>query len=435
MSKYFVIIRIFLITLFFIFQIEFTGADIGEEILKREEQIKELERRISEYQAQISEKQKESKTLEREISTLDAQINKLKAEIRSLELAVETTNLEIEEISERIDQTIAKIEKLRKSLSTFIRLVAQADQESLLEIILKNKDISDFFGNLENIRLASKNAENTLNTLKNLKTELNQKKEELEDKKSELVQLKNIQTIQKRNLDSKKEERSELLIKTRGQEKRFQELVKLTKKDIEKIREQIQFLLLQGISLEDAIKFGQLAAIRVGIRPSFLLAILDVESQLGRKIGSGNWFDDMYQCYINLGKPSRAEEEKAAFFEITKKLGLDPNSVKVSAKPPYGCGGAMGPAQFLPTTWLLYEEEVARLVGRRPPNPWNIEDAFMAAAVKLATAGAINKNFEGESRAAKVYLSGNPNCTKRICSYYVDLVLSKAEELDKQLNS
>jgi len=150
-------------------------------------------------------------------------------------------------------------------------------------------------------------------------------------------------------------------------------------------------------------------------------------------VGTGNWLADMYQCYVRLGKPSRAEAEKAAFFQIVAKLGLDPNTVKVSREPNYGCGGALGPAQFLPTTWLGYEDEVSRLTGHNPANPWNIEDAFMASALKLAKSGATSKDKTGETRAAKAYISGKSSCTSSICNYYANAVLRKAAEIEKNL--
>ncbi len=209
--------------------------------------------------------------------------------------------------------------------------------------------------------------------------------------------------------------------------------MKQSKADIEKIRAQIFYLQQNGVSAEDAVKFGQLAAIGAGIRPAFLLAILEIESGLGKNVGTGNWLSERYNVYLKLKKPERAELKKAAFFEIVGKLGLNPDAVKVSREPNYGCGGALGPAQFLPTTWLGYEEQVARITGHNPPSPWNIEDAFTASAVKLARAGAADKTRAAESAAARAYLSGKATCTSAICNYYASAVLRKAEQIEQDL--
>ena len=410
-----------------------SSADVRQEISERERQIQELENQKQEYQKQIAEKQGEARTLEREIFIFDTEIKKLRLEIKTLDLAIQQTGLEIDETIKGIDEAFSKIERIKQSLARFVKLVHQSDQETLLEILLKNRDLSDFFGNLESIRASQEKAQVTIKELKQLRVELEQKQDELEQRKTEQVGLRNIQQIQKQEVDSKKKEKDDIFKITKGQEKKFQDLVKKTDQDIERIRGQVRFLLEQGITLEEALRFGQLAATRVGIRPAFLLAILDVESGIGRNVGTGNWLDDMYNCYLRLGKPTRAETEKNAFFAIIGKLGFDANSVRVSRAPSYGCGGALGPAQFIPSTWLLYESEVARLTGHGLPNPWSIEDAFMAAAIYLSNAGATNQTQVAEIKAANIYLSGKANCRQSICRYYSNLVLQKAAEIEKDL--
>lgn len=411
----------------------FISADVQQEISDRERQIQELEKKRAEYEKEIFEKQSAAKTLQNEIFIFDTQIKQLQLEIRTLDLAIQKTGLEIDETVKSIDEALSKIEKIKRSLGEFLRLVYQSDQENLFEVLLKNRDLSDFFGNLESIKDSQEKAQFIIRELKQLKIELEQRQDELSQSRTEQVGLRNIQEIQKREVDSRKKEKDDIFKITKGEEKKFQQLAKQTGQDIEKIRSQIRFLLEQGITLEEALKFGQLAAIRVGIRPAFLLAILDVESGLGRNVGTGNWLDDMYNCYKRRGKPGRAETEKNAFFAVIGRLGLEADSVKVSRAPSYGCGGALGPAQFIPSTWLIYETEVARLTGHNPPNPWSIEDAFMAAAVYLANAGATSQNQKAEIKAANTYLSGKANCRQSICRYYSNLVLQKASEIEKDL--
>lgn len=411
----------------------FSFAGVQQDIAERERQIQELERQKEEYEKQIAEKQGIARTLKSEIFILDTQIKKLQLEIKSLDLAIQKTGFEINQTSQKISETISKSGRIKESLGEFVRLVDKSDKENLVEILLKNRDLSDFFGNLENIRTSQEKAQIEMEELRNLKAQLEAEQEELEARKAEQIGLRKIQELQKREVDSKKGQKNNLLTATKGEERKFQELAMKTSQDIQRLRDQIRFLLGQGISLEDALSYGQLAATRVGIRPAFLLAILDVESGLGRNVGTGNWINDMYNCYLRLGRPTRAEKEKNALFEITGKLGIDPNSVKVSAAPNYGCGGALGPAQFIPSTWLLYEQRVAQLTGHNPPNPWSIEDSFTAAAIYLANVGATKKTQAAEIAAANAYLSGKANCRQSICRYYSNLVLSKAAQIEKEL--
>lgn len=420
------------------------GITTEEFIRSKSAQIEELTGQIEEYQKQIEDRQKQGQTLSGEVEILNKRIAQIQVEIRSLSLSIEKANGEISQTVTQIRETEDKITKHRFALSLALRLLDQSEQENLIEIILKNNNFSAFFGNLTQIQNAQNNLRAAIVGIQEIKNNLEEKEEQLRDQKKELENLKNIQQIGKRSVEQVKTEKSNLLKATKGEESHFQQLIKKSQTDIEKIRSQITYLQQNGVSAEDAVKFAQLAAVAVGIRPAFLLGILEIESRLGQNVGTGNWNDDMYQCYLRLSKIARttvrkeyyihrAETEKNAFFAVIGKLGLDANTVKVSREPSYGCGGALGPAQFIPSTWLGYEAEVARITGHNPPNPWNAEDAFTASAIKLARAGATSKTRVGESAAARTYISGKSQCTSSICHSYTQAVLRKAGEIEQNL--
>ena len=66
----------------------------------------------------------------------------------------------------------------------------------------------------------------------------------------------------------------------------------------------------------------------------------------------------------------------------------------------------MGPAQlFLPLGWVT--KSVSNLTGKTPANPWDIRDAFTAAAIKLTGDGA-NGTDKGRNAAMK-YFAGSIN--------------------------
>ena len=193
-------------------------------------------------------------------------------------------------------------------------------------------------------------------------------------------------------------------------------------------------MIQNGVSAEEAIKYGQLAAIGAGIRPAFLIAELEVESKLGINVGkcyitdttSGNsrkiTTGQVFKRVIN---PTR---DLALFLTITRDLGKDPLQTPISCWPGSGWGGAMGPAQFIPSTWVSYAAQVARLVGRSVANPWNIEDAFTAAAVKLANGGATSKTRAGEVAASKAYYCGNSKSTSSGCVNYANIVQKSSRD-------
>ena len=126
------------------------------------------------------------------------------------------------------------------------------------------------------------------------------------------------------------------------------------------------------------------------------------------------------------------------FKAVTASLGLNINTTPVSCPQyvngrRYGWGGAMGPAQFIPSTWVAYASEVSSLTNHNPANPWVIEDAFVAAAVKLARGGATAQTRATEGAASKAYYSGNSRCSSAPCNSYANAIQRKAIEIDKNL--
>lgn len=150
------------------------------------------------------------------------------------------------------------------------------------------------------------------------------------------------------------------------------------------------------------------------------------ESNLGANIGTGNWQTALAD--------SHCASQRNAFTALTASLGLDPNLMPVSKKAWYGyCGGAMGPAQFMPTTWKLYADRIAQVTGHNPSNPWDPLDAFAAAALYLKDLGATAGTYSAERTAALRYLAGS-NWKKAAYSFYGDDVMALAAKYQEQIN-
>lgn len=411
------------------------NAAVQDEITERQKQIEEIQRQIEKYQAEIQTSQSKARTLGNEIAKLNAQIKEIALNIRSLELSITQTSAEINLTESQIFDAETKIAKQRETLAQYLQIAYESDQETLAEIILKNDDLSDFFNDLNSLRINQENLKVSIQNIRTLKIDLEDKQNQLEDKRTEFEKLKNLEVLEKRSLDQNKNASGKLLKDTKGQESKFQDLVKRSKKDIDALRAQVAFLELNGISVEDAIKYGQLAAIRAGIRPSYLIAVLEIESGLGRNVGKCNRAEDPSEKkWQNI----MHKRDHDPFLQVTSLLGLDANSTAVSCPQfvngrRYGWGGAMGPAQFIPSTWVAYAAEVSRLTNHNPANPWLIEDAFMAAAVKLARGGATAQTRTAEIAASKAYYSGNSRCSTAPCNSYANSIQRKAEEIAKNL--
>lgn len=389
----------------------------------RDIKIKQLEGLIEQYNQEISKKQAEAQNLANQISIFELQVKQTQAEI-------DATNLSIKQLTSAINQKEKNIAEKEKEigdqnvlLSRYLRQVQRSDEGSLLEFLLKNQKFSDFFNDLNSIGNIQNQIHDTLSKIKDLKEKLIKEKEDLEGDKAEQEQLRRIQNKQKSALEAAKKNKQKLLDQTKGQEKIYQQLIAKTRADIEAIKNQ-PYNLAMGFKMtfEEALSHALSASQRTGVRPAFLMAILKIESDWGGNVGKGTWRTDMHPRDFD------------AFAKITSALGLNPDSTPISKKPAYGWGGAMGPAQFLPTTWLLYEAAIANLTDHRPPSPWNIEDAFTASGIMLAQSGADKQTYAAESKAAKIYIAGgrwNRSLTARI---YANNVMAEAARIQKDID-
>jgi hypothetical protein len=85
-------------------------------------------------------------------------------------------------------------------------------------------------------------------------------------------------------------------------------------------------------------------------------------------------------------------------------------------------------------SYFLYEKKVSDLTGNDPANPWNPEDAFMAAGIYLKDSGASKQTVKAERYAALCYLAGCKNATKKSYQFYADDVMELADRYQKQID-
>lgn len=395
---------------------------------KLKKQIQEIEKQIENYESLIEEKQNEKKSLKNEIYILEKKLNKQQLEIRESSLTLKYINEQIQDTLNKIEDLERKLKIEKSSLAEYLKLFYKYKERPILFLVLQG-NLSDFFNDLYALETIQKGIQNSFAVINELKNQLNSERNDLENQKDDVSALLFIQKIQRDNLSETKKNKNELLKQTQGQEKLYKEYLKKIQKTAAEIRKQLYILEGWGISLnfEEAYKKAKKITDQINIRPAFLLALLKVESNWGQNVGRGTWKQDM--------KPNQHE----AFLKITSKLGLNPDDVPVSRRQVCpggkicGWGGALGPAQFLPTTWLSYEEKIAKITGHNPPSPWDIDDAFAAAAIKLAEAGATRQTYQNEWKAAMIYFAGS-RWNSPIYRFYGNSVLALAKKIQQDIN-
>jgi membrane-bound lytic murein transglycosylase B len=254
-----------------------------------------------------------------------------------------------------------------------LQTLYENDQTSIFELFLQNPQLSDIWDDAENISLFEANLGNDVTQLDTLTGQLQDQDQQLAQSQSAAATAEAYAATQAQQIAANKDQENQLLTETKSDEAAKQTLVTQTAQTATQIRNQI-FQLLGGGSLtfEQAYQYAKIASRATGVDPALILAVLDRESALGENVG---------QCSY---KTAMSPSNIPIFLQIVQQLGLDVNDMMVSCPNSDGVyGGAMGPAQFEPSTWELYASSVSQITGDDPPSPWSNADAFVATALYL----------------------------------------------------
>jgi membrane-bound lytic murein transglycosylase B len=385
-----------------------------------EAELARLEAQIDQYQGQIANYQKQGKSLSTEVAKLNAQIASLNLQIKSVDLAISKLGGQITATQAKIGDLENNIGENEEILGSLLQQMYENGSASMVEVLLQNPKLSDFFNDLNSYTLLQGSVHGTIQQITELRDQLVDQKQELTVAKADAQTIKNFRVTQANKVSATKTQQNQLLAATKGQETKYQTLLTQTKQTAAQIRSRL-FELLGGGSMtfEQAYNFAKVASGATGVRPALILAVLDRESALGRNVGQCTYHTAMH--------PTR---DVPIFLQITAALGLNPETTKVSCPNADGAyGGAMGPAQFLPSTWQGFAPRIAAVTGRGTANPWNNADAFIASGLYLKDAGAASNE---RVAAAKYYCGGNYQ--RYVClNVYAQKVLERAAQFQDDI--
>lgn len=400
-----------------------------------EGQLQAIENQIADLEKQLSNTKGEKNTLAKKIKELKNQEAKLRLEIKATNIKIASLEEKLEKTSTAIENNKSKIAKLKIDLAKLIRIVQQKDQDFFLLNLFIKEGVSQAFVEATNYDRLSDSITNLVQESKKLQKELDEKQIAYEDQQTDAEKLLSVAKIQQGALGGKLQEQTQLLEETKGLEISYQSLLQDSKKQAAQIRSRIYELLGVGkqITFGQAVEIAKATSKQTGVSPAFLLAILTQESNLGKNVGTCNRpGDPPEKGWKIIMKPTRDHEP---FVTITTELGRDPDVTPVSCPmknkdgSQLGWGGAMGPAQFIPSTWMGYKDKISAITGKTPADPWDIRDAFMGAALLLKNNGA-DGTRDGEWKAAMRYFSGGTNVRYR---FYGDNVMAQADKYKQDI--
>jgi len=413
--------------------INYAQADDSQAALEQE--LKDIQEQIDQYTLELSKTQTEK-------ASLTAKIKQLQTKQQALGLQIKQTALKVTAISKQISSTESGIKNnnlkqlvVKKEISNVLVTMNAANQ-NLIFALLASDGLSSVYNQMQEYLNLTSDLNALLKQSRLLTGDLIKKQETLEVQKDESDNLLKISTIQKNTLAETLSEQNELLATTKGQESSYQSIINDKKKRAAEIRGRIYELFdtTKQIDFGQAVDIAKWASDLTGVRPALLLAILTQESNLGKNVGTCNRAGDPEEkSWKVVMKPTRDHEP---FKKIIEELGMDIDTSPISCPmrdkngKQIGWGGALGPAQFIPSTWMGYRSKLLALSGKATANPWDIRDAFLISAIKLKNDGA-NGTDDADWKAALKYFAGSVNLKYR---FYADNVMATAKKYQADID-
>ena len=404
----------------------------------------QAQRELQILAVQSNEIKSQKASLQRDIALIDAQIREAQAKINLKTIAITKLTKDIGVKQNTISDLEAKLDRSFQSMANLLRYTEESDATSLPVILLGNKSFSDFFKEIDSIETVKEALNISITDVKNFKQETETEKADLEDRKNQETNAREEILTAERVIQRKKKEKNDILKITKGQEAAYAKLIEEKERKIAQISTALFALRdTDGIQFGKALEYANMASAKTGVRPAFILAILTQETSLGKNLGSCYLRD--YSTGAGISVKTEDFKQRAMnpardvplFLDITRNLGLNPQATRISCwiasysrGKPIGWGGAMGPAQFIPSTWNIFDQRIEKALDISRANPWDPEHAILASALYLSDLGAGLQTFSAEKNAACRYYSGK-SCSTGTGASYGSQVMAKTANIQE----
>jgi membrane-bound lytic murein transglycosylase B len=361
--------------------------------------------KLKELQAQLNTQKQKTGALQGNVNALISQINSTQTKIKNQITTIGNLSLQIGQKTKAIGDLEKELNREHASLEQLIKRTNEIDQKGSAYVLLSSESVSDFYQDLDSFLSIKRSLYASVNKVKEIKGETEEQKEQLKSKQAQAQDAKSALESEKKKIQVSQDEAKKLLDTSKTEEQKQTALVAEQQKKVSAIESKL-FSFAGGatkaIPFKDAYTYAKEASAATGVRPALILAILTQESNLGANVGTCNRAGDPpSKSYTVMMKPER---DIAPFLRITKALGLNPDTTPISCRiGTYGWGGAMGPSQFIPSTWEMYDDKVAAALGKSSANPWIARDAIMATAMLMKANGAVGGEANERTAACRYY--------------------------------
>lgn len=413
-----------------------------------EQELSDLEAQITALNGSITQTQAQKNSLAKDISLLSQKITQSKLKIKAHDAAISKLNQNITEKNKNISLLDAKMGREKDSLAQIMRKTGYLEQYSLLDFGLQSASLSTFFSDVDSFSTLNRALNQSFADIRATKSDLEQVKSELQVAKDDETQKKLAQEAEKLKVEQNQKEKNTLLTVTKNQESQYKVVLAAREKEAAQIRARLFELRdTAAISFGQAYDFALAASKTTGVRPALILAILMQESSLGVNVGACYLRDYNTGAGVSIStgaarpRTMSPTRDVPVFTSLLSNLGRDPQNTPVSCwiaaysgGQPSGWGGAMGPSQFIPSTWKLFASRIQSITGAAVANPWNPYHAITATALYLEDLGAVAGDEASERNAACKYYSGRSCASSSAGAGYGNSVMKKLYSMQTDID-
>ena len=403
----------------------------------------------AETQAQLTAQRNKSSSLASDVALLDGLIKKAAQQIQIKNQIIKQLGNQIEQKEDTIEDLSKKLNREQMSLAQILRKKQEIDQMTFAELMLSGKSVSEFFIDVDNFEVVNQSLQDSLHHVRGIRYDTTVEKTSLEQKKTEQANLRNQIEADKKKTEVQKSEKNTLLASSKLEEKTYQQLLAEKQAQAAKIRAKLFELAGSltpsgGIPFGDAYRYAKEASQATGVEAAFILATLKQESGIGKNVGGCIVSDITTGAGYRISTSEKinavmSPRSLVPFTRILGRLGIASNLNTPVSCPIrqgtgyYGYGGAMGPSQFIPSTWELFDDKIETALRVAVANPWNPQHAITATALYMRDLGA--QNVSGQRDAACKYYSGR-SCSDPavVNAFYGNAVMALKTQIQKDID-
>jgi len=199
---------------------------LNQDVLKKKNELVELNKKIDKYREMVMQKKSQSASLEDDIAQIENRIAKEQLAIDIAREEIKTIELEISVLDKQIADQESQMEREKVLLGGLARKLYRSQfRKSLLEILLANDSLSDFFNTLHSMTKLQLAVDASLEKVRALKQQLAADRTDRETKRQDSLERKRALEVAKMEFEDERALKDQILTETKSSELEYRYLL------------------------------------------------------------------------------------------------------------------------------------------------------------------------------------------------------------------